>query len=88
MDSDADWAASALFSPSKARIAQAQARDWGFVDSWLAKRYSGKRVPAFEKSEDTLEALLTLATLNESADEQRQAVDRVEQSALSGLEKQ
>jgi len=88
MDSDADWAASALFSPSKARIAQAQARDWGFVDSWLAKRYSGKRVPAFEKGEDTLEALLTIATLNESADEQRQAVDRVEQCALFGLEKQ
>lgn len=88
MDSDADWAASALFSPSKARIAQAQARDWGFVDSWLAKRYSGKRVPAYERGEDTLEALLTLATLNESADEQRQAVDRVEQCALSGLEKQ
>lgn len=43
MDSDADWAASALFSPSKARIAQAQARDWGFVDSWLAKRYSTLR---------------------------------------------
>jgi HAUS augmin-like complex subunit 1 len=88
MDSDADWAASALFSPSKARIAQAQARDWGFVDSWLVKRYSGKRIPAFEKGEDTLEALLTLATLNESADEQRQAVDRVEQCALFGLEKQ
>lgn len=87
MDSDADWAASALFSPSKARIAQAQARDWGFVDSWLAKRYGGKRVPAFEKGEDTLEALLALATLNESADEQRLAVDRVEQCALFGLEK-
>jgi HAUS augmin-like complex subunit 1 len=87
MDSDADWAASALFSPSKARIAQAQARDWGFVDSWLSKRYAGKRVPAFEKSEETVESLLALATLNESADEQRLAVDRVEQCALSGLEK-
>lgn len=88
MDNDADWAASALFSPSKARIVQAQARDWGFVDSWLVKRYSGKRVPVFERNEQTLEALLTLATLNESADEQRQAVDRVEQSALFGFEKQ
>jgi HAUS augmin-like complex subunit 1 len=87
MDSDADWAASALFSPSKARIAQAQARDWGFVESWLAKRYGGKRVPAFERGEDILEALLALATLNESADEQRLVVDRVEQCALFGLEK-
>lgn len=88
MDTDADWAANALFSPSKARIAQAQARDWGFVDTWLTKRYGGKRIPAFERNDETLEALLALATQNESADEQRMAVDRVEQSALNGFDKQ
>lgn len=88
MDSDADWAASALFSPSKARIAQAQARDWGFVDSWLAKRYGAKRLPAFERNDETLEALLSLATLNEGADEQRVMVDRVEQAALYGFDRQ
>ncbi|KAL1587107.1 hypothetical protein WHR41_04361 [Cladosporium halotolerans] len=88
MDGDADWAASALFSPSKARIAQAQARDWGFVEAWLAKRYSGKRIPPFERNDETLEALLTLATLNEGADEQRVVVDRVEQAALFDFEKQ
>jgi HAUS augmin-like complex subunit 1 len=88
MDSEADWAANALFSPSKARIVQAQARDWGFVDTWLSKRYGGKRLPNFERNEETLEALLTLATLNEGADEQRSIVDRVEQSALSGFEAQ
>lgn len=88
MDTDADWAANALFSPSKARIAQAQARDWGFVDTWLAKRYGGKRIPAFERNDETLEALLALATQNESADEQRVAVDRVEQSALNGFDRQ
>lgn len=83
-----DWAASALFSPSKARIAQAQARDWGFVDTWLSKRYGGKRLPPFERNDETLEALLALATLNEGADEQRLAVDRVEQAALFGYEEQ
>lgn len=83
-----DWAASALFSPSKARIAQAQARDWGFVDAWLSKRYGGKRLPAFERNDETLEALLALATLNEGADEQRVAVDRVEQAAFFGYERQ
>lgn len=88
MDTDADWAANALFSPSKARIAQAQARDWGFVDTWLTKRYGGKRIPAFERNDETLEALLALATQNESADEQRMAVDRVEQSALNGFDRQ
>lgn len=88
MDGDADWAANALFSPSKARIAQAQARDWGFVEAWLAKRYGGKRIPAFERNDDTLEALLALATQNEGADEQRMAVDRVEQSALNGFDRQ
>jgi len=88
MDNEADWAANALFSPSKARIVQAQARDWGFIDTWLSKRYGGKRLPTFERNEETLEALLTLATLNEGADEQRSIVDRVEQSALSGFEAQ
>jgi len=88
MDSEADWAANALFSPSKARIVQAQARDWGFVDTWLSKRYGGKRLPTFERNEETLEALLTLATLNGGADEQRSVVDRVENAALSGFEAQ
>lgn len=82
MDSDPDWAANALFSPSKARLAQAQARDWGFIDTWLSRKYSGKRPPDFERNEETLQALLTLATANEGADEQRDAVGRVERAVL------
>ncbi|KAH9844977.1 hypothetical protein Tdes44962_MAKER06962 [Teratosphaeria destructans] len=76
-----DWSASALFSPSKARAQQAQAKDWAFVDAWLAKRY-GKSMPSFERHEDTLQALLSLATVNEAADEQRALVERVEKAAL------
>ncbi|EME40107.1 hypothetical protein DOTSEDRAFT_56391 [Dothistroma septosporum NZE10] len=81
---DSDWTASALFSPSKARVQQAQAKDWAAVDAWLLKRY-GSRMPTFERNEDTLQALLTLANLNESADEQRSQIERIEKSALQSL---
>ncbi|KAK5685983.1 hypothetical protein LTS10_002096 [Elasticomyces elasticus] len=82
MDSPGDWTASALFSPSKARAQQAQARDWASVDNWLSKQY-GKRIPAFERNEETLQALLTLATLNEDADEHRGLVWKVQKAAPS-----
>ena len=82
MDNGSDWSASALFSPSKARVQQAQAKDWASVDAWLFKRYASKQLPNFERNEETLEALLTLATMNENADEQRSHVDRIEKAAL------
>ncbi|GIZ47716.1 hypothetical protein CKM354_001080100 [Cercospora kikuchii] len=81
---DAEWTASALFSPSKARVQQAQAKDWAAVEAWLVKKY-GSRVPPFERNEDTLQALLTLANLNESADEQRSQAERIEKAAHSSL---
>lgn len=88
MDSPGDWTESALFSPSKARAQQAQARDWAYVDTWLAKTYgNGKRFPTFERNECTLQALLSLATLNEDADEQRFLVDKVEKVALQAQSK-
>ena len=87
MDSPGDWTASALFSPSKARVQQAQAKDWASVDAWLAKKYQGKRIPTFERNEDTLQALLTLANFNDSADEQRSLVEKVERQALSASTK-
>ncbi|KAK5172680.1 uncharacterized protein LTR77_002800 [Saxophila tyrrhenica] len=83
-----DWTANALFSPSKARVQQAQAKDWAAVDAWLAKKYApAKRPPIFERNEETLQILLTLATLNEGADEQRALVDRVHKAALQALKK-
>lgn len=83
-----DWTATALFSPSKARVQQAQAKDWAAVDAWLAKQYAPlKRPPTFERNEETLQALLDLATLNERADEQRALVDRVHKAALQSLSK-
>lgn len=81
-----DWTASALFSPSKARAQQAQAKDWNAVESWLARRY-GSRLPAFERNDDTLQALLSLANLNENADEQRSQVEKIQKAALQTLSK-
>lgn len=87
MESGADWAASTQFSPSKAQAQQAQAKDWASVDAWLSRRYAAKRLPAFERNEETLQVLLTLATLNESADEQRGHIDRIEKATLSANSK-
>nr|POE98255.1 hypothetical protein CFP56_64848 [Quercus suber] len=86
MDAGNDWTATALFSPSKARVQQAQAKDWAFVDAWLAKKY-GQQLRPFERNEETLQALLKLVTLNESADEQRVLTERVEKSALQAMTK-
>ncbi|KAK5007655.1 hypothetical protein LTR16_002090, partial [Cryomyces antarcticus] len=82
MDISPDWAASALFSPSKARQQAAQAKDWAYVDGWLAAKYAPKPAPAFERNSDTLTALLALAAGNEEADERREMVERVEEEAL------
>lgn len=83
---DSDWTASALFSPSKARAQQAQAKDWAAVDAWVCKKY-GSRLPPFERNEDTLQALLSLANLNENADEQRNQVEKIEKAALQSMAK-
>ena len=52
------------------------------MDAWLSKRYASKRLPPFERNEETLQALLTIATLNDSADEQRSLIDRIEKASL------
>lgn len=80
-----------VFSPSKAAAHRAQTKDWALVDAWLLKIHntsdpnSHVRVPSFERNESTLQALLTLATFNESADEQRSSIERVEKTALVAL---
>lgn len=75
----------AIFSPSVARIAASTARDWNFVDSWLASKYHGRTPPSFERNPETLRALLALASLNESADEERDLLARAEADALTEL---
>lgn len=76
----------AIFSPSVARLAASTAKDWSYVDGWLAAKYRGRSPPTFERNTDTLRALLALATLNENADENRDLVARVEADAARDLE--
>lgn len=76
----------AIFSPSVARIAASNARDWSYIDNWLASKFPGGSVPPFERNQETLKALLALASHNEAADEERQLVSRAESEALSQLE--
>ncbi|KAF6811161.1 hypothetical protein CPLU01_15168 [Colletotrichum plurivorum] len=75
----------AIFSPSIARIAASTAKDWRYVDGWLASKFQGRSVPPFERNPDTLKALLSLATVNETADEERELVARAEFTALKEI---
>ncbi|TVY42343.1 hypothetical protein LSUB1_G001400 [Lachnellula subtilissima] len=80
--------ASAVFSPSVARQQLAAAKDWNYIDSWLSTKFNGKPPPVFERNNDTLKALLALAALNETADEERELLARVEAKALQDLQAQ
>jgi len=82
MDDNAQWMAAGLFSPSKARQQEAQAKDWLYVDEWLRQQYAPRRAPTFERNDDTLQALMSLVAVNERADEQRELIDGLEQAAL------
>ncbi|KAG9231431.1 hypothetical protein BJ875DRAFT_118788 [Amylocarpus encephaloides] len=77
---------SAIFSPSVARQQIAAAKDWNYVDSWLPSKFNGKTPPAFERNNDTLKALLALAAVNESADEERELLSGVEAKSLRELQ--
>lgn len=76
---------SAVFSPSVARQQLAAAKDWNYIDSWLSTKFAG-RTPPFERNSDTLKALLALAALNESADEEQDLLARIEAKALADLQ--
>ncbi|KAL2072275.1 hypothetical protein VTL71DRAFT_11618 [Oculimacula yallundae] len=77
---------SAIFSPSVARQQQAAAKDWNYVDNWLSTKFNGKTPPPFERNNDTLKALLALAALNDTADEERDLLARVEAKALQDIQ--
>ncbi|PFH55326.1 hypothetical protein XA68_18571 [Ophiocordyceps unilateralis] len=76
-----------IFSPSVARIAASTARDWSYVDAWLASKLPACRpIPPFERNQRTLKALLTLALANEAADEERNNLAGASAFALRALE--
>src|SRR5687767_6517058 len=77
----------AIFSPSIARLAASTARDWSYIDTWLAsKLHSTSSLPPFERNPETLKALLALASANEQADEERHLLAQAEATALQELQ--
>lgn len=76
----------AIFSPSVAKQQLAAAKDWNYIDDWLSVKFQGKKPPSFERNNDTLKALLALATFNDSADEENGLLKRVETKTLEELE--
>ncbi|KAJ5570545.1 uncharacterized protein N7459_009975 [Penicillium hispanicum] len=76
---------SPLVSPTKARQAAIQAKDWAYVNSWLARQYAPKPVPQFERNEDTLRVLLALAAANDSADEEMMLQHRAREEAIQAF---
>ncbi|GJN71612.1 hypothetical protein VFPFJ_02292 [Purpureocillium lilacinum] len=81
-----DASGPAIFSPSVARIAASTARDWAYVDSWLASKLpAGRAPPSFERNSETLKALLSLSAHNEAADDERLLLARADDAALDEL---
>lgn len=52
------------------------------MNSWLNRQYAPKSVPRFERNEDTLRVLLTLAAANDAADEEAALQHRAREEAL------
>lgn len=77
-----------LASPTKARQAAIQAKDWAYVNSWLDRQYAPKPVPRFERNEDTLRVLLTLAAANDAADEESALQNRAREEAVNAFKAQ
>ncbi|RPA98969.1 hypothetical protein L873DRAFT_1685755 [Choiromyces venosus 120613-1] len=79
------WSPAKVFSPSAAKHQTHLAKEWAYVDQWLAARYHPKPVPKFERNPDTLKALVALASANEAADEERALETKVKEKALAEL---
>ncbi|KAL4874525.1 hypothetical protein BJY04DRAFT_13051 [Aspergillus karnatakaensis] len=76
---------SPLASPTKARQAAVQAKDWAYVNSWLTRQYAPKPVPKIERNEDTLRTLLALAAANEAADEKAAILHHAREQTIEGF---
>ncbi|KZZ93430.1 hypothetical protein AAL_05815 [Moelleriella libera RCEF 2490] len=85
---------SAIFSPSVARVAASTAKDWAYVDSWLAAQFAAggegqaSPVPRFERNPATLAVLLAVANANEAADDSNTLLAGAEKAALQALRHQ
>ncbi|TGO68618.1 hypothetical protein BOTNAR_0022g00260 [Botryotinia narcissicola] len=75
-----------IFSPTVARQQLAAAKDWSYIDSWLLIKFANQPIPAFERNASTLKALLSLASLNETADEEQELLARSRENALTAIQ--
>ncbi|ROT37932.1 hypothetical protein SODALDRAFT_333697 [Sodiomyces alkalinus F11] len=78
---------SAIFSPTVARIAASNSKDWSFVDAWLASKFAGRSVPFFERNNETLKDLLALASVNEASDDECRRIALAESAALREIQR-
>ncbi|KAL4968034.1 uncharacterized protein BDV14DRAFT_7634 [Aspergillus stella-maris] len=76
---------SPLASPTKARQAAIQAKDWAYVNSWLSRHYAPNPIPKFERNEDTLRTLLALAGANEAAAEEAAMLHNAREKTIEGF---
>jgi HAUS augmin-like complex subunit 1 len=76
----------AIFSPSVARVAASNAKDWSHIDSWLSSKFAGRTVPSFERNTETLQLLLAAASANDVIDEEHSSLSRAEVAALRELQ--
>ncbi|PGH00312.1 hypothetical protein AJ79_08243 [Helicocarpus griseus UAMH5409] len=74
-----------LMSPSKARQAASQAKDWAYINSWLNRKYSPNPVPHFERNEDTLKSLLSLAAANDAGDDEEALLHSAREETIRNL---
>jgi HAUS augmin-like complex subunit 1 len=65
----------------------ATAKDWNYIDGWLNTKFNCKSAPPFERNNDTLKALLALAALNETADEDYDLLSKLEAKSLQELQR-
>ncbi|KAJ2983562.1 hypothetical protein NQ176_g591 [Zarea fungicola] len=77
-----------IFSPSVARVAASEARDWSFIDSWLASQFLDRQPLPFERNADTLKALVGLIAYNETASEEARLLARTDRDDLGELSQQ
>ncbi|KAA8893963.1 hypothetical protein FN846DRAFT_976561 [Sphaerosporella brunnea] len=86
-DFDSLWSPAKVFSPTAAKAASLQQKDWAYVDQFLTTRFAPNPVPKFERNTDILKALLALASANEAADEEKALERSVKEKALDELKK-
>ncbi|PYI11541.1 hypothetical protein BO78DRAFT_392933 [Aspergillus sclerotiicarbonarius CBS 121057] len=76
---------SPLISPAKMRQAAIQAKDWAYANAWLNRQYAPNPVPSFERNEDTLRTLLSLAAANDTADEEATVLHQAREQAVESF---